>query len=197
MFQQGIVEYSITVLDNCWPVYIGKQCPCWRHNRIFWAITSQSKILSLAWNVFSIPICQDLREGSGDWEASFVLLSLLLLYFEFCVHLSHGEESKKLVSDHWLIWLCSCFCYYWKPRGWKLSKAGNYSAETYRGVPSIITANDFSMFWTWISIFSSLTLDHVWEQTAPDRIKLRSSLSFTPETDEVLWKCKLSKIQHE
>lgn len=112
--------------------------------------------------------------------------------FSFVLILAMGEENNKLASGRWLVWLCCCFCYYWTPREWTLSKARNNSTETYRGVPKITIVNYFSMFWNSISIFSSLTLDSVWKQTAPDRTKWRSSLSFIPE-NEVLWKYKLSK----
>lgn len=99
-----------------------------------------------------LPFCWDLGKGSEDWGSSFVLLSLLF-YFSFVFILAKGKESSKLVSNRWLIWLCNCLCYYGKPRGWKLSKARNYSADI-QNVPSITTANYFSMFFNLVfSIF--------------------------------------------
>lgn len=73
--------------------------------------------------------------------------------FSFVFILAMDEESSKLVSDCWLIWLCNCLCYYGKPQGWKLSKARNYSADI-QSVTSITTANYFSMFFNLVfSIF--------------------------------------------
>lgn len=79
-FQQGIVSI-LWLFQTIADVYIGSQCPYWRQNRKFWAITSQSKILSLDRNVFFIIILAGFKGGQWRWEASFVLLSLLLFYF--------------------------------------------------------------------------------------------------------------------
>lgn len=71
MIQTRDSEYSLTIPDSCRPVYIGSQSTCWKQNRVFWAITFQSKILSLAWNVFSIIILPGFKKSNGDWEANF------------------------------------------------------------------------------------------------------------------------------
>lgn len=77
-------------------VYSGSQSPCWRQNRIFWAVTSQSKILGLDRNIFFIIILAGFKGGQWRLRGKFCIIIIINCFtFSFVLILVSHEWGKK------------------------------------------------------------------------------------------------------
>ena len=149
----------------------------------------KTRFLGLPGMFSPLPFCWDLGKGGGEWESSFVLLSSLLFYGSFVLILATSEENNTFYLSRPLAnWIVQLLLLLLQTKRVELIQG----KKVFRRDIQNFTFN-YNRKWRFpvfnrVFNISSLTLDQVWGQTAPDRTKLRASVFFTPKNDQVLWK---------